>query len=82
LKDGGQAKILKTAKNILKTTEKAHAKDKMTEKEPSDKKKNPATTTNPTKNKMCCLIGHNHLWKDCPNNPHSKKYNLTRYSRV
>ena len=38
MKDGGQAKILKTAKNILKTTEKAHAKDKMTEKEPSDKK--------------------------------------------
>ena len=65
MKDGSQAKALKAAK---------------TKEEPSNKKVK-ETVTNPTKNKICRLIGHNHHWKDCPNNPNSKKYNGTHYSK-
>ena len=52
-------RILENAKKILKKIEKSHIKDKMKEK-PSDN--------------IFCLNRHNHLWKDCPNNPNSKKY--------
>ena len=31
---------------------------------------------------MCHLNGHNHLWKDCPNNPLLTKYNGTQSSMI
>lgn len=72
MEEGGQVKTLKAAKKILKIIKKAHGKDN-TKEEPSGTKVK-ELATNPTKNKMCCLIGHNHLRKDCSNNPNSKKY--------
>ena len=44
------------------------------------KPKEPAPTTTGTN--KCRLIGHNHLWKNCPNNPASKNYNEAHYSKV
>ena len=81
LKDGGHANTLnKAVKNFLKTIEKARANDKMEEDLSDTKVKEPIT--NPTKNNMCRLIGHNPLWKHCLNNPNSKKYNESHYSKV
>ena len=77
LKKGGQAKTLKPAKRTSKTIKKAHAKDKIEEE--SSNKRFKESATDPTKKNMCSLSGHNHLWKDCPNNPNSKKYNGTHY---
>ena len=69
LKEGDRAKTLKAAKTILKIIEKADRSKKM-EEEPSGKKtpkEQPAPY--PTDTNKCRLIGHNHLWKNCPNNP-------------
>lgn len=76
LKDDGQAKMIKSVKKILKILKKVYATGK---KEPSNKKVKEAAT-NTTKNNMYHLNGHNYLWKDCPNNPNSEKYNETRDS--
>ena len=82
LKEGDKAKTLKAAKTILKIIEKADRSKKM-EEEPSGKKKpkeQPAPNTTDTN--KCRLIGHNHTWKNCPNNPASKNYNGTHYSKI
>ena len=53
----------------------------MTEEEPSNKNvKEPVTDA--TKKNMWHLNGHNHLWKDCPNNPNAKKYSGTHYFKA
>ena len=81
LKEGDKAKTLKAVKTILKTIEKAHRNDKV-EQEPSGKKKPKEPAPNKTDNDKCRLNGHNHLWKNCPNNPRSKNYNGTHYSKI
>ena len=75
LKDGGQAKTLKAVKNILKTIKTVHAKDKVEEELSGEKLKEPAL--NPTNINKCQFNGHTHLWKDCPNNPISRKCEYT-----
>ena len=80
LKDGIHTKRMKAAKKILRTMKRAHAKDKM-EKWPPDKKVKESASDPPKKN-MCRLNGHNHFWKECPNNLNSNKYNETHYSKV
>ena len=81
LKDSGQGKTLKAVKKILKTIKKAHAKDKM-EEESSMYKEGQRNCHRSHKKNMRRLHGHNHLLKDCPNNPSSKKYNGTHYSKI
>ena len=81
LKEGDKAKTLKAVKTILKTIEKAHRNDEV-EEEPSSKKKPKEPAHNPTDINKCRLNGHNHLWKNCPNNPISKSYNGTHYSKI
>ena len=81
LKEGERAKTLKAVKTILKTIEKAHGNGEV-EKEPSGKKKPGEPAPNQSETNKCRLIGHNHLWKNCPNNPTSKNYNGTHYSRI
>ncbi len=36
----------------------------------------------PEHNSKCRLPGHNHLWTLCENNPKSKNYNGTHYSKI
>ena len=82
MKEGDNAKTLKAVKTILKTIEKAHRNIKV-EKEPSgNKKPKEQPTPNTTDTNKCRLIGHNHTWKNSPNNPASKNYNGTHYSKI
>ena len=83
LKEGDKAKNFKQVKTILKTIEKARGVNKTDKEESSGKKKTPKepAPTPPDKNK-CRLVGHNHNWKNCPNNPNSKNYNGIHYSKI
>ena len=81
LKEGDKAKTLKAAKTILKTIEKAHRNSEV-EEEPSGNKKPKEPASTITDTNKCRLIGHNHLWKNCPNNPVSKNYNGIHYSKI
>ena len=55
-----QSKTLKIAEKNMKTIKikKVHAKENTEEETPGKQAKD---ATNPTKNKICCLIGHNLL---------------------
>ena len=82
LKEGDKAKTIKAVKTILETIEKAHGNDKV-EEEPSGNKKHKEPVPNQTDTKKCRLNGHSqHLWRNCPNNPSSKNYNGTQYSKI
>ena len=83
LKEGNKAKTLKAVKSILKTAEKAHRNDEVKQ-EPSSNKKSKEPAHNPTDTNInkCHLNGHNYLWKNYSNNPNSKYYNGTHYSKV
>ena len=81
MKEGGKAKTLKAVKSILKTIGNAHRNDEV-EQEPFGNKKSKEPAHNPTDINKCRLNRHNHLWKNCPNNPNLKYYNGTHYSKV
>ena len=84
LKEGDKAKTLEEAKKILKIVERAATKRENDEKVQSDTnvQKLPANQ-NPSKTKnMCRLKNHDHPWKECPNNPHSKNYNGTHFRKI
>ena len=66
---------------LLKTIKKAHRNDKI-EQEPSGNKNPKKPAHNPTDINKCRLNGHTHFWKNCPNNPNSKHYDGTQYSKV
>ena len=82
MKEGDKAKTLKAAKTTLKTIEKAHRNIKVEEEPSGNKKPKEHPTPNTTDTNKCRLIGHNHNWKNCPNNPASKNYNGTHYSKI
>ena len=73
--------MLKLVKTMLKIIEKAHGNDKA-EQESSSKKKPREPAPNPTDTNTCRLFRHNHLWKNCPNNPNSKNYSGIHYSKI
>ena len=81
LKKGDKVKTLKAVKTILTTTKKAHRHIEV-EGEPSGNKKTKEPTQNITDTNKCRLIRHNHLWNNCLNNPGSKNYNGTHYSKI
>ena len=62
-------------------TAKAHRNDEV-EQELSGNKKPKEPVPDPTNINKCRLNGHNHLWRNCPNNPSSKNYNETHYSII
>ena len=68
MKEGDKAKTLKAVKSILKTIEKTHRNDEVKQ-EPSGNKNPKEPAHNLTYINKCRLNGHNHLWKNCPNNP-------------
>ena len=81
MKEGDKTKTLKAVKTTLKTIEKAHRNGEV-EKEPSGNKKPKEPVHQSTDINKCRLNGHNHLWKNCPNNLNSKNYNGTHCSKV
>ena len=73
---------LRRSRLILKMIEKAHRNDEV-EQEPSGNKKPEEPAHNPNDITKCRLNEHNHLvWKNCSNNPNSKNYNGTHYSKI
>ena len=82
MKERDKAKTPKAAKTILKTIEKAHRNIKVEQEPSGNKKPKEHPTPNTTDTNKCRLIGHNHTWKNCPNNPASKNYNGTQYSKI
>ncbi len=86
MKEGDTLKTIKEARKLLKWIEKAHYMSKKS-KTSSNKEKNQTSSKeegpkeNPTWNK-CHLPGHNHPWKECPNNPGSNNFNGTHFKQV
>ena len=71
----------KRIKDNIENNRETHRNDAMEQELSGNKKfKEPA----PTDINKCRLnlIGRNHFWKNCPNNPYSKNYNRTHYSKV
>jgi hypothetical protein len=89
LQGGDKLKTLKDAKKALMKIERAYGFEPRT----SRKKARTKTSDNGNENgdrtdssssgkKQCRLQGHDHMWKDCPNNPYSSGFGGTHFSII
>ena len=89
LQSGDKLKTLIYSKKILMKVERAYDFEprksrKKTRKKPSDNGNENGDKTDSTSSgrKQRRLQGHDHMWKDCPNNPYSSSFAGTHFSII
>ena len=89
LQGGNKLKTLKDAKKALMKIEQAYDSEpqtscKKTRNKPSDNGNENGNKSDSSSSgkKQCRLQGHDHMWKDCPNNPYSSGFTGTHFSVI